>query len=213
MILEAYPRPTNYVDLRKTALQVHHGARVRTRDWLATRGIVLHQTACVLGERDARWETVGAHFGVMRSGRVVQLHDLNKIVAHSGALNAQNVGIEFDGLMAGLIGDDSTVWDDSSTKRRETGMNVTIEQVESGHQLVRWICSETAKQGGQIRALLAHRQSSADRQNDPGEGIWKGVALPMIAELGLSDGGPGFKVSDGKAIPERWDPSKKGVRY
>jgi N-acetyl-anhydromuramyl-L-alanine amidase AmpD len=214
-IVEAYPAPSPLSDVRTTALQIHAKQRVRKRPWSSVTGICLHQTACVLGERPERWSTVGAHLGVMRSGRVVWMHNFDKNVAHGNGWNQATVGIEIDGLYAGVEGDPSTVWDDPSTARREQGMTLTQEAAEATRQALRWICSEVARNGGKVRALVAHRQASANRRNDPGSAIWQDVALPIHAELGLSDGGVGFKLDTGGgyAIPEAWDPRCKGVPY
>jgi hypothetical protein len=39
--------------------------------------------------------------------------------------------------------------------------------------------------------------------------------MPLHADkdLRLDDGGPGYKVGTGYAIPEKWDPSRKGIKY
>ena len=191
------------------------------RDWSKVTGICLHQTACVLGERPARWDTVGAHAGVTRSGQIILLHDFDKLVVHGNGWNAQTVGIEIDGLYAGLEDDPKTVvneatrttWDDPTTAVHEKPLILTSETVEAVSQLIRYICAEVEKHSGKIKALVAHRQASATRENDPGEAIWKKVALPMSKELGLHDGGPGFKIGNGYAIPEQWDPTRKGIKY
>jgi hypothetical protein len=209
-ILEKYPPPTVMVDLRSSASQQHVFGE---RDWGTVTGICLHQTACLLGERSERWKTLGAHLGVMRSGDVVWVHDFDKLVAHGNAWNSGTVGIEIDGLYAGIQGDRSTVWDDPSTASREKGMTPTAELIVETKILIRWICSEVASHGGQIRALVAHRQSSKNRRNDPGSALWKAIAVPLHEELGLSDGGVGFKLGEGSAIPEVWDPRCKGVKY
>jgi hypothetical protein len=209
-ILERYPAPTVMVDLRRTASQQHvYGER----PWASITGICLHQTACLLGERSARWNSLGAHFGVMRSGDVVWCHDLDKLVAHGNGWNSGTVGVELDGLYAGIQGDRSTIWDDPSTASREKAHMLTAEMIVEAKMLIRWICSEVAAQGGQIRALVAHRQSSKNRRNDPGSAIWKNIALPLHEELGLSDGGIGFTLGEGQAIPEAWDPRCKGSKY
>ena len=39
------------------------------------------------------------------------------------------------------------------------------------------------------------------------------VAMPLHKELGLDDGGPTYKVGTGSPIPEKWDPSRVGVKY
>ncbi len=205
-----------FYDRRETAAQ-GHGPRqkwkVGSRSWKRTTGICLHQTACVLGERPERWDTVGAHVGITRSGKVIWLHSFNRVVAHGNGWNAQTVGIEIDGLYAGVEGRPETVWNDPSTARREVGLDLPEVQAEAARQVIRWICRETAANGGAIKALVAHRQSSASRRDDPGSAIWSRVALPLAAELGLSDGGTGFKLGDGMAIPEEWDPRCVGVKY
>lgn len=183
------------------------------RDWSKVTGICLHQTACVLGENPPRWDTVGAHCGVTRSGQVIWLHDYNKLVVHGNQWNAQTVGIEIDGLYAGVEGNPKTVWNDPSTAKKEVGQVLTSESVEATCQLIRQICDEVERHGGKVKALVAHRQASANRQSDPGSAIWQRIALPMSGELGLHDGGPGFKLSDGYPIPEAWDPSRKGIKY
>ncbi|MFN7999717.1 MAG: hypothetical protein U0X75_01730 [Acidobacteriota bacterium] len=52
--------------------------------------------------------------------------------------------------------------------------------------------------------VLAHRQSSGQRENDPGPDIWYHVGQWAIDNLGLKDGGPGFKVGTGNPIPDLW---------
>jgi hypothetical protein len=113
-----------------------------------------------------------------------------------------------------------TTWDDPSTPFREQPQRVTTEAMESARQLVRWIVEEVRRNGGACTKLVAHRQASGSRRNDPGQAIWQQVALPLHAELGLDDGGVGFYLpnpaaygGDGVAIPEAWDSRCKGVRY
>ncbi len=61
-----------------------------------------------------------------------------------------------------------------------------------------------------LERVLAHRQSSASRRSDPGEGIWR-LLEPVARELGLD---PAFDwtVADGRPIPEAWGGSA-GVPY
>lgn len=209
-------RPPLLVDRREYAAQGHgpkQAWRVKQRGWHEVRGICLHQTACLLGERDERWDTVGAHIGITRAGKVIWLHDFDRIVAHGNGWNAQTVGIEIDGLYAGVEGRPETVWNDPSTPIREVGMVLTPAAIESAKQTIRWIFQRTLAHASRIRALVAHRQSSESRRDDPGSAIWQAVALPMHAELDLNDGGVGFKLGDGYAIPAEWDPRCVGVKY
>lgn len=209
-ILEAFPPPDVMIDRRAFAADKHKDGGNRL--WSKITGICLHQTACDMGERPERYDTLGAHFAVLRSGRVVWVHDLTRLVWHGNAWNSGTVGIEINGLFEGVQGDPKTLWDDPSTKIHEVGQRVTPEQIEATKQLVRWICSVIAKNGGDVKALVAHRQSSMDRRDDPGSEAWQTIALPLHAELGLHDGGVGF-VLGGYPIPEAWDPRCKGVKY
>lgn len=190
------------------------------RSWSQVRGITLHQTACDMGERVERYDTMGAHFGVLRSGRIIQLCDSDRVVYHGNGWNKQCVGIEVNGLYAGREDDPDTAldesmrstWDDPSTPTREKPMKVTPQSMLSLRMLIRWICYDTMRNGGRINVLNAHRQSSMDRRNDPGESIWKQAAIPMHFELGLTDGGVGFKIG-GYAIPQEWDARCAGIPY
>ncbi len=208
------------VDLRRTASQKRWNPATRsgiltgrTRDWQAITGITLHQTACEMGERPARYETVGAHVCVTSGGQRIWLHDLTKEVVHGNGWNTRCVGVELEGIYEGLAGEISTVWDDPSTRHREQASPVTPEMIAASWETIRWICREVARHGGEVGALVSHRQSSDTRRHDPGEIIWREIALPMMAELGLSDGGVGFCLSGGRPNPEAWDPSRKGIKY
>lgn len=196
-------------DLRTIASQDKIGGR---RPWKQITGITLHQTACVLGEKPRRWATVGAHLGVTRAGQGIWMHDFEQIVWHANGFNARTVGIEMDGTYAGIEGDIRTWWKDPDApdSRPQTP---TIELIEAAKATVRWICDEVARHGGRVEQLLAHRQASCQRQDDPGSALWQQVAMPLHAELGLNDGGPGYTMGSGLPIPERWDPKRVGVKY
>lgn len=183
-----------------------------TRPWSKVTGICLHQTACNLGENPPRWDTVGCHIGVTRNGQVIRLHDLNAIVIHGNGWNAQTVGIEIDGMYAGIEGDERTFWRPKGDTRSRP-QHLTDETVEATCQVIRSICDEISANGGQLKVIVAHRQASVNRRNDPGSAIWQRIALPMISELGLHDGGSGFRIGDGYPIPEAWDASRRGIRY
>lgn len=195
--------------------RAHYGVfeSSRSRPIAEVTGICLHQTACLLGERPERWLNVGAHYGVTRGGKRLRLHDETDRIVHGNGFNARCVGIEGDGTYAGIEGDLRTVWDDPTTKYREQGMDLPDPFIAAYLETCRAIIRRVHDAGGAIKFILAHRQSSESRQNDPGEGIWKRVALVIMKEFGLHDGGVGFKVDDGRPIPEAWDPSKVGIRY
>jgi hypothetical protein len=201
--------PPRYIDRRAFASKKHDYGQ---RDWSKVTGICLHQTACVLGERPGRWDAIGCHVGVTRSGQVMHLHNFNRLIVHGNGWNSQTVGIEIDGMYAGIEGNDRTFWRPKDEPNRQP-QKLTAETIAATRQMIRWICDQVADHGGKIKVLVAHRQASENRQSDPGSAIWKDIALPMMDELNLSDGGHGFKIGTGYAIPEAWDPRKKGIKY
>ncbi len=202
--------PDNVIDLRK---QSGHKNVYGKRLWKKTTGVTLHQTACVLGERPERWLNVGCHIGVTRSGKILWLHDFTDLVTHGHGWNKQCVGFEIDGLYAGIQDKPNTVWDNPDTPHHEKGMDIREEQMYAVRAAIRWVHATIAAHGGNMTALVAHRQSTDDRRTDPGSGIWQAVAIPLHEELNLSDGGPGFTIGKGQPIPEAWNPTRKGFKY
>jgi hypothetical protein len=147
---------------------------------------------------------------------VFWLHDLNRVIIHGNGWNSRTIGIEIDGLFAGVEGDLNTLWDDPETPGRDKAMSLTDIQAEAVRQLIRWTHAEIVRRGGKPKVLVAHRQASEDRRNDPGSKVWQEIAIPMLAKLKLSDGGPGFAIADrfgGRPIPEAWDPTRIGIKY
>lgn len=207
--------------VKRDGVEVRKSYKPARRPWTKTTGITLHQTACDMGERVERYDTMGAHWGVLRSGRIIRLCDDDRIVYHGNGWNTRCVGIEVNGLYAGREDDPSTAidealrstWDNPKTKVRELPMAVTEESMVALRMLMRFIAYDIMTNGGALKVLGAHRQSSADRRNDPGEAIWKSAAAPVSQELGLEYGGVGFKLDDGYPIPECWDSNAHGIPY
>jgi len=206
-ILEAFPKPDGFIDRRSFTVPFQRRGK---RAWKSITGITLHQTACDMGERIERYDTMGAHAAVLRSGRTLLLHPLDQVVWHGNGWNSRCIGIEVNGLFAAEPG--GHVWDDPTTKVHEVAMRPTDVQIERTKDLIRYFAGIVAAEGGAIEVLCAHRQSSRDRRDDPGYEVWQRVAVPLHAELGLTDGGVGFAIG-GYPIPESWDARCKGVKY
>lgn len=206
------PVPPPMIDRRTYASK---DKDIGPRDWTQVTGWCLHQTACHLGasSRIERCDGVGAHFVVYQDGRIFWLHDLNRRVIHGNGWNNQTIGIEIDGLFAGIEGDPSTAWDDPSTAGKPKIQTLTSVQADAVKKLVRWGTAEVVRHGGRVTKMVAHRQSSGTRRTDPGSKVWKEIALPLSAELGFDSGGVGFKIGQGMPIPEAWDPAAKGIKY
>jgi len=57
-----------------------------------------------------------------------------------------------------------------------------------------------------ITKIQAHRNYSGSRRNDPGESIWKAVALWAVPVLGLCVDHDVAR-NGGRPIPQEWDPA------
>jgi N-acetyl-anhydromuramyl-L-alanine amidase AmpD len=173
------------------------------RPWVGDnriRGVTLHQTACHLGERPERWARIGAHCGVTRQGVVILMQDFQHYIWHAQGLSRQTIGIEIDGRYLGIEGNPKTIWPKGTT------LDVFTEiQRKACDILMTLIFEECEDNGGNFDRIHAHRQSSTNRMSDPGEAIWRGVALPWMHLLGATDGGPEWKTGSGRPIPREWN--------
>ncbi|MBL0407382.1 N-acetylmuramoyl-L-alanine amidase [Microvirga aerilata] len=165
-----------------------------TRDTKKVFALVLHQMACCHQRRDPLRSYLGikAHYAILPDGRILQLHGVDKLIWASHGFNNGSVAVEFAGNFPNIHGK----WWKGDTYGRN---KVTAAQIEAGRCLVRHLVRTIG-----LRTVLAHRQSSDTRENDPGPDIWYNVGQWAVTTLGLSDGGPGFKVGSGKPILDAW---------
>jgi uncharacterized protein (DUF697 family) len=181
----------NIIDLTASADKSH---RKGTRDPKTVYALVLHQMACCFAPKDPlkRFLTVGAHFAIANDGRIMQLHPVSSLLWASNGFNNRSVAVEFAGNFPNTRG---TWWQgDTYGKNRPTPAQVT-----AGRQLIRHLMRTMG-----LTHVLAHRQSSGTRENDPGPDIWFDVGQWAVNTLGLKDGGPGFKIDSGNPIPDEW---------
>jgi N-acetyl-anhydromuramyl-L-alanine amidase AmpD len=153
--------------------------------------VVLHQMAFSRGNDLTRYRRVTAHFVIAPDGGVAQLHPISARLSASHGFNSRSVAIEFAGNLRSVNGQ----WWRPGTYGRDT---LTAEQIAAGRKLLQLLRSHG------IRFVLGHRQSDADRGNDPGPEIWSSVAQWGIEKLRLSDGGPDFSIDTGRPIPDSW---------
>jgi peptidoglycan hydrolase-like protein with peptidoglycan-binding domain len=185
------------------------------RPWTQVYGWCLHQTAAPLHtSRDlARCDKIGAHWVVYPDGRKFKLHEANRRIVHGHGWNTSMIGIEISGLFAGCEGDPSTVWDNPETPYKEQADTLTADQINAVIAIIRYDYQTIVAHGGKPAWMVSHRQSSDQRRSDPGSAVWQRIGIPMMLELKLTDGGPGYKIGSGAPNPEKWDPSRKGIRY
>lgn len=184
-------RECRIIDL---TVQSDRSVRKGTRDPKTVYALVLHQMACCFRRRDPlkSYLRIKAHFAILPEGQILQLHPVSALIWASHGFNARSVAVEFAGNFPSTRG---RWW-----KGEKYGRNqVAPAQIEAGRCLVRHLIRTMG-----LRVVLAHRQSSNMRENDPGPDIWYHVGQWAVDTLGLSDGGPGFKIGTGNPIPDEW---------
>ena len=184
-------RSAGIIDL---TAQADKSVRKGSRDLKKVRALVLHQMACCHRRKDPLKDylRLKAHFAILPDGRILQIHPVRDLIWASNGFNTCSVAVEFAGNFPNTKG---KWWEGAKFGRNQ----VTPAQIEAGRRLVRHLVGTIGP-----RAILAHRQSSATRENDPGPDIWYHVGQWAADNLGLKDGGPGFKVGDGNPIPDLW---------
>ncbi len=166
--------------------------RKKIRDIDTVYALVLHQAGFSRGNDPKKYNNVTSHFVIMPNGTILQLHPLTAYLYSSNGFNRGSVAVEFIGNFPSERG---RCW-----KPEKYGCNqVSNDQIEAGRQLIRYLRKKIG-----LTHVLAHRQSSGSRGNDPGPDLWHQVGQWGVNKLGLNDGGHGFKIQSGKAIPDSW---------
>lgn len=187
------------------------------RDPSTVNGIVLHQTAVVYsvssetvaslsGNKQLalayRAKKVACH-ALSFEGFYAKLYPLDWYVYHANRFNRKTLGLEIEGKFPGLTDDLSTLWKGSPTV-------VTRGRIEAAHAALSYLVEDGRKMGMPIKYLYAHRQSKGMRRSDPGEELWRKVALEYgVPVLGLETR-PLVAIATGKPIPKEWDPQGYG---
>ncbi len=162
------------------------------RDPAKVDTLVLHQMACCVRRKDPlrSYLSIASHFVILADGRILQLHPINQNVWASHGFNGTSVAVEF----AGNFPDTRGKWWRGETFGRN---RPTAAQFEAGRALVRHLKNTMG-----LRRVVTHRQSYGTKENDPD--IWREVGQWAVDRLGLSDGGPGYKIGKGSPIPDSW---------
>jgi V8-like Glu-specific endopeptidase len=166
--------------------------RKGVRDMKKVYALVLHQMAFSRGSHNNKYDSVTSHFAILPDGQILQLHPLNALLWASNGFNAGSVAVEFAGNFPNTKG---KCW----SAAKFGCHRVTPQQIESGRYLVDHLIRTMG-----LTHILAHRQSSGTRENDPGPDLWYHVGQWAVENRGLKDGGSGFKVGSGNPIPDVW---------
>lgn len=162
-----------------------------------TTAAVIHQTG-FFGWKDTNplWPEIKAHFVVRQDGRVQINYDPEvRMTTGSNAANSFAVTIEFEGNFPNTNG--------NAYMPEKFGVSHLEEhpaQVIAGRKLL----ADLKALLPNMTAVFGHRQWSDNRENDPGPDLWREVAEWAKQNLGLTDGGPGWKYGSGQPIPDDW---------
>lgn len=174
------------------------------------RGVMLHQTGCWMPEDPGVWAKINAHYGVTRAGKIILMFNPLMLIWHGNGLTRPTIGIEIAGLFRGIEGRSNTHWPPDAKPHE-----FTSDQAKACNVLFEIIKEDFETNGGKWEVVYAHRQSSNMRMSDPGEAVWKQIAMPWMEKLGATCGGilplgsrtPGtdYCVGNGMPIPKEWD--------
>ena len=186
--------PTEIVDLTGESPATYRGV---SRPSAQIDAIVLHQTGFNRGSDPMRYKDVKAHFAVLPDGTAVQLHPADVFLNASSDFNRDSIAIEF----AGNFRNDRGTWWKEKGLRTPRQDRLGEAQIAGGRDLVRHL-QETHG----LSFIFAHAQGELPtwRGNCPGPEVWYHIGEWAKRELGMSDGGRGYRERRGAAIPESW---------
>ena len=179
----------------------------RTRNWSEINGVTLHQTGCPMPTSPSGWDRLNAHFGITQEGLLIQVNPCTDMIWHAQGLSRTTIGIEIEGNYPGLIDNCKTLW-----KGGGPACSLNAAMLEAAEQLFAILTAEFATNNVEWEYTRAHRQSKNTRTADPGEEIWKLIAMPWMIRNGSTDGGSDFKRGSGKPIPKQWN-SERTAAY
>lgn len=195
-------RPDHRVDARGRVV-IRRAAEIDT--------VCLHQTACVFGPlarpevRYLRAADVASHAVAFRTGVGVLQTPIRWYVNGGNGWNRRSVHLECEGHYPGRP-------DDPTTPRREDRDSVWGHEPTPLDELALLTARETLRalveaaraEGCPMQYIVAHRQSSPSRRDDPGYELWRDVVTGYaVHEIGLKTR-PGVIVGKGRPIPACW---------
>ena len=140
-----------------------------------------------------RFWKVPYHWVGLLNGDVLWNNPIVRYTYHGNGGNGPLVGVSLEGNYPGL---------EKNRKKKHNGYDAFT--IDTGRATIRLAVNHSRDLGAPIEFLFAHRQYSAGRVGDPGEGWWKEIGIPMAKELNLEIKYT-FKHGSGNKIPREWD--------
>lgn len=186
------------------------GKTYPARDWAAVDTCCLHQMSAKGSKGWLRWTGLAAHWAVCCDSVAAWLIDFDRRVPHGHGWNGRSVGFEVEGHYAGIEGDPKTHWaPKGATGERAVPMVLGGPVIDAALDAIRFTVARVAEHGGKVRYCVAHRGSYGVKRSDPGEAVWRQIALVAMAEHGLVGLPP---VGTGRPIPTAWG-GAPGIPY
>ncbi len=208
----------------RTAITAKKYGHMRQGKRAKVWALVLHHTAGALKEKSEELDHVKSHFVITPKGRILQLHPIESLVWASNDLSPGSVAVEFVGnfrnekgicwyprlipLPCSQAPTPYQIQHGYFNRQGKCGYyggltkacsnTPTVEQIKAGRDLIHYLIKKIG-----LRAIYAHRQSSKDREGDPGPDIWYHVGQWAVENLRLENGAKDFHVR-GLPIPDVW---------
>lgn len=176
------------------------------RSWDQIEGVTLHQTGCAMPERPLGWSRVNAHYGITREGVPILLNRPENMIWHAQRASKTTIGIEFEGNYRGLEEKPNTLWAPGGGPHTLNDAMLEAADVVFDDILRRFTAA-----GRHWALVYGHRQSSPNRRADPGQEIWRRIAVPWQAYLNTSTYCPTKTFGKGRPIPKQWDSNGRGA--
>lgn len=184
----------------------HEKPRLATGKFLSVNkitGVTLHQTGCAMGHTPAQWQRLNAHIGLSRRGEIILVNSPETHITHAQGLSQSTIGIEIEGNYPGQTNNRKTWWKPGGGPHHLTA--AMLARRSDLFQIINmWFTSKNLK----WQHVYAHRQAYAGRVHDPGEEIWKKIAIPWMRKLEQINDEfeyTTFETFDsGKSIPKHW---------
>ncbi len=146
-----------------------------------------------------QFETINAHFVVLRRGKVLYLHDIEEYLNASHAFNKRSIAIEHELKPP----------DEKQSSLDRVGIDrdlPTVEQIRCSRLLLRLLKGVVPN----LKYVYGHKQTA--NKLCPGPHLWYNVVRWAERNLGLTSGGRDYTENTasakGQPIPKVWDDDK-----
>lgn len=140
-----------------------------------------------------RFWKVPYHWVALLNGDVLHNNNIERYTYHGSGGNGPLVGVCLEGNFPGL-----------ESNRKKKHNDYDEHTILTGRAALRLAVTHSRDKGAPIENLYAHRQYSAGRIGDPGEGWWREIGIPMAKELNL-ERPVTFTHGSGREICREWD--------